>query len=207
MKLIEIYHKLNQLEQPVLRTNDVAAYLDITTTNASKILARLARAKHVIHLARGLWAFPMYLDILALPQYLTAPFPSYISLQTALYYHGMVSQLPEVIYAISLARTKRFATPLGVISIHHVQADFFFGYEEKGKNVKMATPEKALADVFYLAPAKSRLFSTLPELELPKNFSLQKTKNIISKIKSVSRRKLAQKRFATILLQIPGIND
>jgi predicted transcriptional regulator of viral defense system len=199
MKLINIYHKLNQLEQPVLRTNDVAAYLDITTTNASKILARLSEAKHIVHLARGLWAFPMYLDILALPQYLTAPFPSYISLQTALYYHGMVSQLPEVLYAISLARSKRFITPLGVISIHHVQPDFFFGYEEKSRNVKMATPEKALVDIFYLTPAKSRLFTSLPELELPKDFSIQKTKNIINKIKSTSRKELVKKRFEIIL--------
>ncbi|HEX9622015.1 MAG TPA: hypothetical protein VF989_17835, partial [Polyangiaceae bacterium] len=44
---------------------------------------------------------------------------------------------------------------------------FFAGFElMDGNGVKLATPEKALVDTLYLAPARSRLFCALPELEL-----------------------------------------
>jgi predicted transcriptional regulator of viral defense system len=48
---------------------------------------------------------------------LTAPFPAYVSLQSALYLHGMVSQVPAVTYAVMLARARRFVTPLGTVAI------------------------------------------------------------------------------------------
>jgi len=49
----------------------------------------------------------------ALLEFLTAPFPAYVSLQSALYLHGMISQVPALTYAVTLARSRRLATPLG----------------------------------------------------------------------------------------------
>lgn len=57
-------------------------------------------------------------------EYLTGPFPSYVSPQTALFYHEMISQIPHIIYAVSLARTRQYKTPLGNVSIHHLQPDW-----------------------------------------------------------------------------------
>lgn len=200
MRLLEIYSTLKKLNLPVIKTRDVAALLNIKLASASKILARLAKNHQIIYLHRGLWAIPELIDPLILPQYLTAPFPCYISLQSALYYHGMISQIPTTIYAVSLARTKKFITPLGSVSIHHVQPDFFFGFETTGKqHIKIATPEKALIDIFYLSTAKSRLFSSLPEVEFPKNFSIKKAYDIIKKIKSKTKKALVAKLFAKII--------
>ena len=63
----------------------------------------------------------------------------------------MISQVPAVTYAVSLARTRRFATPVGTVSVHHVQPSFFFGFEDAGRGGRLATPEKALVDVNWLA--------------------------------------------------------
>ena len=200
MQIIEVLKKLKQLNQPCIQTRDVAAFLNITTTHASKILERLAKHKHLVHIARGLWGFPDKLDPLGLPEYLTMPFPSYISLQTALYHHGMISQLPTVIYAVSLARTKIFSTLIGEFSIHHLEEHFFFGFELlPGALIKMATPEKALIDVIYLSAAKTRLFRTLPEVELPKKFNLKMVDSIIARIQSPRRRTMVENRFAKLL--------
>jgi predicted transcriptional regulator of viral defense system len=199
MKLIDTYHKLKSLGQPVVRTNDAATFLDISTASASKTLSRLAEAKHIYYLTRGLWGFPENLDILAIPRYLTAPFPSYVSLQSALYYHGMISQLPKIIYAVSLARTRQFETSLGMVSVHHAQPDFFFGFEDKGNGVYMAEPEKALLDIFYLSQAKTKLFSALPEIELPQNFSVNKARKMIEKISDAKRRSLVKKKLEEVL--------
>ena len=149
----------------------------------------------LVRLKQGLWALADDIEPVKIPEYLTAPFPSYISLQSALYYHGMISRIPECIYAVSLARTRTYKTSITTVSIHHVQAEFFFGYEVDEKTaVKMATPEKALLDICYLKPAKTRLFTVLPELDLPDTFNVRKARQMIARIK-MPRRKMVEKCF------------
>jgi predicted transcriptional regulator of viral defense system len=200
MKLIDAYTKLRQLQLPVLQTQDVAAFLDISINHANKILSRIAEAKQIINIRRGTWVFPD-IDPLILPNILTDPFPSYLSLQTALYYHGMISQIPNIIYAVSLARTYRYKTPIATVSVHHIQPTYFFGYKEINNNalLKIASPEKTLIDIFYLSQTKSKLFRSLPEVELPKNFSVRIANSIINKITSVRKRTLVKKKFFEFL--------
>lgn len=196
MKLVDVHTQLLEMKGAVFQTSDAAACLNIDNAHASKLLARLASAGHLVHLGRGLWVFKDMVEPLALPEYLTSPFPSYVSLQSALYYHDMISQIPAIIYAVSIGRTKRYETPLGVVSIHHVHPSFFFGFESIGKGItKIATPEKALIDFFYLSPTKSNLFRALPELELPRNFTIKKAHNVISRIRSARRKNLVKRRF------------
>lgn len=200
MKLIEALNCLKNFRQPVITTNDAAVLLNINNAHASKLLARLAEHEHLVKLKHSLWAFPEKIDLLAIPAYLTAPFPSYISLQSALYYHGMIEQIPEIVYAVSLARTQRFNVFMGTISIHHIQPDFFFGFEMDAKaNVAMATPEKALLDLLYLSPAKTNLFKRLPELELSERFSIKNAKAMIKRIPSARRQKMVQNQFQQLL--------
>lgn len=198
MSLIQDEQKLLALDQTVLQTRDVAACLKISLAHASKILERLAKAGRFVRLMRGKWATSQKVDPLILPEFLTAPFPSYISLQTALFYHGMISQIPSTIYAVSLARTHSYQTPFGNISTHHIQADFFFGFETMG-NIKMATPEKALLDILYLTPTKQRLFKTLPELEFTRNFNHKKAREMLNKVISDRRKTMMVSRLNDLL--------
>jgi len=194
MTLIDALASLAGMNAPVFETADAAARLSVSNAYASTMLARLATAGHVTRLRRGVWAFADRVDPLSLPSRLTAPLPSYVSLQTALYFHGMISQVPAVTYAVSLARSRRFYTPLGTVSIHHVQASFFFGYEPTGgQGALIASPEKALVDFLYLGPARSRLFRALPELELPRQFSRPATRDIASRIVSPRRREMVER--------------
>jgi predicted transcriptional regulator of viral defense system len=200
MKLIDVYTKLKQLNLPVIQTNDAAAYLDISVNHANKLLSRISNTNQIIRIKQGAWVFPET-DLLTLPGFLTSPFPSYVSLQTALYFHNMISQIPTIIYAVSIARTKIYKTPIATVSIHHIQPSFFFGYEEKGKDglLKIATPEKALLDIFYLSQTKTRLFKTLPEIELPKNFKISVANRMIEKISSIRKRTLVQRNFSEFI--------
>jgi predicted transcriptional regulator of viral defense system len=200
MTLSEALGKIKAIAQPVFRTADVMVALDIQKSHASKLLDRLAQHGHVIRLKRGLWAIAESLEPLALVPHMTAPFPSYLSLQSALYYHDMISQIPEVIYCVSLARTRTYETPVATISVHHIPDSFFFGYEERGEHhVRMAVPEKALLDILYLSQSRSRLFVVLPEVEFPPQFSIKRTHNMIRKISDVRRRSLVLSRFEQLL--------
>lgn len=203
MTLSEALGKIKTIAQPVFRTADVMVALDIRKSHASKLLDRLAQHGHVIRLMRGLWAMPEGLEPMALVPHLTAPFPSYVSLQSALYYHDMISQIPEVIYCVSLARTRTYETPAATISVHHIPGSFFFGYEERGEqHVRMALPEKALLDILYLSQSRSRLFTVLPEVEFPPQFSIKRAHNMIRKIADLRRRSLVSSRFERLLEQI-----
>jgi predicted transcriptional regulator of viral defense system len=200
MKLIDVYTKLKQLSLPVIQTNDAAAYLDISVNHANKLLSRISKTNQLIHIKHGLWAFPD-IDALVLSGFLTSPFPSYVSLQTALYFHNMISQIPNIIYAVSVGRTKIYKTPIETVSIHHIHPSFYFGYEEKGEDglLRIASPEKALLDIFYLSQTKTKLFKTLPEVELPKSFKIAVANKMIANIALIRKRTLVQRSFSEFI--------
>ena len=196
MRLVDVHARLLRMDIPVFQTSDAAAYLGIGNAHASKLLARLAASGHLFRLGRGRWGFKDRIEPFALPEYLTAPFPSYVSLQSALYHHGMISQISAVIYAVSIARTRKYVTALGTVSVHHIDPSFFFGYQPAGKGpAKIATPEKALIDFLYLSPARTRLFRALPELELPGRFKVKEARKIIRRIRAVRRRNHVSRLF------------
>src|SRR5713101_9361099 len=113
MNASEALGRLKRLRVPAATTADAAAVLGLSGEAASHTLRRLARSGLVTPLRKGLWALADRSDPLALAEYVTAPYPSYLSLQTALYQHGMVDQIPSMIFVVSLARSARIETGSG----------------------------------------------------------------------------------------------
>ena len=200
MRLVDALTTIGSTGAPVFTTRQAATRLRVPNGHASVSLARLAAGGHLLRLRRGVWAIPGRVDALAMPEYLTAPFPAYVSLQSALYLHGLISQMPAVTYAVTLARTRRYATPLGVVSLHHVQPTFFFGFEDHGDaGGRLATPEKALVDFLYLTPARSKLFRALPELEWPKRFRAGVARDMVRRIEPARRRAFVAAKLDALL--------
>ena len=196
MTRTEALQRLRSLATPLFTTADVAAALEVKGGTANKVASRLAADGLIVHLARGRWALRNTVNPFTLAEHLAAPHPAYISLQSALFHYGMISQIPHVVYAVTLAKPRRWSTPLGVVSLHRVSPDFFFGYEPTGPGgVLIATPEKALLDVLYLSPSRSRLFARLPEIEFPKNFSRRAAREMITRVADSRRRRLVQNRW------------
>ena len=99
--------------------------------------------------------------------------PSYISLETALSYYGMI---PESVYALTSVSTRKtitFNTTIAVFSYRKVKNDLFFGYvieKHDNKVLKIASPEKAILDLFYLK-SDIRSYSDFESLRInPGNF-------------------------------------
>jgi predicted transcriptional regulator of viral defense system len=192
--------RLQALGKPVLTSDDAVLALGVQRSAATHMLKRLAGAGLLKRIRHGLWTTDPKLDPLLLPEYLTAPFPSYVSFQSALFFHGMVSQIPHVIFVASLAQTRRVRTSLGTFSIHRVAPSVFGGYEiVKPSGVRLATPEKALLDTLYLAPTRSRLFAHLPEVELPKHFDRDRLRSWVRRIPAGLRRKAVEQRVDAVL--------
>ncbi len=79
--------------------------------------------------------------------------PSYISLESALRYYNFI---PEGVFSITSVSTRKTNKIMPSIANFHYRAikpTIFFGYQVLGsgfKKFKIATPEKAIIDYFYL---------------------------------------------------------
>ncbi|HEY4212859.1 MAG TPA: hypothetical protein VGM84_15360 [Steroidobacteraceae bacterium] len=179
-------------------TRDAAAALDVTPANAHMILSRLARGGLLSHLTRGRWLQGSQVSRFAIPELISAPSPAYVSLQSALFHHGLIEQVPSVIYAMTLGRPRRVRTPVGVVSFHRLPPELFNGFEVEGADgsIKIATAEKALFDLLYLGPGRSRLFAKLPELDIPRGFKWGQLKHYGALVKSTSRQAYVTDRIA-----------
>ena len=122
-------------------------------------LTRWAKAGRIVQLRRGLYA-------IAPPYQKKKPHPflvanhlqraSYVSLQSALSFYGLIPEVVHVITSVSTGRPERLETPLGIYDFHHLKTELLFGYQMMdlgGQSVLLATPEKALLDLVYLQPA------------------------------------------------------
>ena len=199
MNQIEALQRLRSLAAPVVETRDVAALLQVSTSNATTILRRLARQTLIAHLSRGRWLVDEKIDRLELPELISAPYPAYVSLQSALFHHGLIEQVPSVLYAVTQARPRRCRTPLGTISFHRMPPELFMGFDLSSRSdAKVAIPEKALFDLIYLAPGRSRLFSNHPELTIPRRFKWQRLKEYTRLVKSQSRRTYIADRIGAL---------
>jgi predicted transcriptional regulator of viral defense system len=199
MNQIEALQRLRTLATPAVESRDVAALLQVSASNATTILRRLAAEGMIVHLSRGRWLVNQRIDGLALPELVSAPDPAYISLHSALFHHGMIEQIPSVIYAVTPGRPRRLRTPMATISFHRMPPELFKGFElSSASDAKIAIPEKALFDLIYLAPGRSRVFAKLPELTIPRGFRWKRLKEYTELVKSPGRRAFIAERIGTL---------
>ena len=81
--------------------------------------------------------------------------PSHVSLESALYYHGLIPEAVYEVASVTAQRTRKFETPLGNFSFQRVPSD----YPRAGVKVEkidknswafIATPLRAIVDLVYL---------------------------------------------------------
>ena len=80
-------------------------------------------------------------------------FPSYVSMESALSYYGLI---PEAVYttvSITTKKTNRFNSEVGNFVYHHIKKELFRDYkklEVDEFSVNIAEPEKSVLDYLYL---------------------------------------------------------
>lgn len=134
-------------------------------------LSRWVKTGKIYQLRRGLYSIaPPYQKINPHP-FLVANHlqkASYVSLQSALAYYGLIPEVVNITTSVSTGRPERLETPLGTYEFRHVKTEFLFSYqmvELGGQSAFVATPEKALLDLIYLQPGSDSI-AYLKELRL-----------------------------------------
>lgn len=200
MNAVRALEILRKLDQPMIRTGEAAAVLGISLSNASHLLASLQDAGSVLRISPGRWSMAPQPSSYLVASWLTDPYPSYVSLYTALWRRGVITQVPRTIYVVSLANTKTLRTPVGTYSVHRLPPELFGGYEERNGE-RMATPEKAVFDTLYLARARGKRFSHLTEVDLPAGFRDEVLSDWAAKTQDPRVRSFVQARIADFLEQ------
>ena len=156
MKFTELQEIVGK--EPVFETGLLLAG-PIDPASVRRQLSRLTASGRLIQLRRGLYA-------LAPPFVKARPHPflvanhlvrgSYVSLQSALAYHGLIPEHVPVVTSVTTSRPGRRETPLGDFEYHHIKPEFFYGYDvievEGNQTALVAGPEKAILDLVYLHP-------------------------------------------------------
>lgn len=107
-------------------------------------------------------------------------FPSYVSLEYALSFYGIIPEAVRVVTSITTKKTTKFTNNLGEFFYRHIKPKAFLGFELKKYkflSYQIATPEKALVDYFYLNQKKfipSSAFFDSMRFNLNKKFKLNK---------------------------------
>lgn len=121
-------------------------------------LSRFKKRGLISSLKRGIYCFDLsQVNDLQLANKLHQP--SYVSLETALHYYGIIPDVPQKTTCVSPTGPKEFKTKFGTFIYHKIKKDLFWGYnrETNGQtdNILIAEKEKALLDYFYLRKIKS----------------------------------------------------
>lgn len=121
-----------------------------------KISLMLKRGE-IVRIRRGLYArsrlYGGTVEPIAVANHIYGP--SYISLEYALSYYGMIPEQVEVVTSVTPKRSRTFSTPLGNFSYEHLQLKAYSAgitiNDINGTGVMIATREKALCDRIALA--------------------------------------------------------
>lgn len=152
---IKTVSSLKELGVKMVTSSLLSKVLETTNKNTIyKLIQRLEKYKLIEKLIKGKYLlsgtnvsdFEKANMILA---------PSYISLESALSFYGILSQFTYSITSVTTQKSKKYEVSGKQYEFTKIQKDNFRDYIKKD-NFLIATPEKALIDLIYLASKKLR---------------------------------------------------
>lgn len=122
-----------------------------------KLLQRLVESNVIERTIKGKYLFSLReVDDFELANFFVNP--SYVSLESALSFYGILSQFPYTITSVTVLKSKRITYKEKEYEFAHLGKKYFFGFLRKN-NFLIAIPEKALLDELYFVSKRLRKIS------------------------------------------------
>lgn len=193
MKKIEAIQIMQKSGKRIFSTSDLRNLFNVENTNTlNKQIRGLIGADVIVRISKGYYYLtsdkPSVFELAHIIYH-----PSYISLDSALNYYGILIQTPQEITSV----TTKLATVVDKdskrFSYSHLDQKYFTDYQ-KIEGFLIATPEKALIDaMFFVALGRGSL--AIEELNLA-SINKHKVKELASKISN----RAFKKYFASVKL-------
>lgn len=159
MKYEDLLNKVSEV--PCFTAKFLAAGGDLSQIRLQ--LDRWVKSHKVIKIHKGLYTLAeLYSKVKPEPLYVAnyLKSASYVSLQSALAWYGMIPEFVPETTSVTTGRPQTLKTPIGRFSYRHINKSFFWGYQQievtAGQKVFIARPEKALLDLVYLTPGGNK---------------------------------------------------
>lgn len=145
----KLLNTIKKIPKGYFSLNDLKKISPLTEASLKVSLNRLVKSKHIVKLGHKLYALNISnidWDKLSCEIYA----PSYISFETALAYHNILSQQPLHLTLATPKRSKVISALDKNIIYHHLKRELFWGFY-KINNILLADAEKAFLDQAYLS--------------------------------------------------------
>ena len=169
-------------------------------------LSRWIKKGLLIRLRQGYFTFPEYKGKPDYAWYFANRMyrPSYISLHTALSFHGIIPESVIQITSVTSLKTAYFVNPFGEYSYKTIKKEMMSGYVLKtlsdGRTLQIADAEKALSDLLYLYPEYSTTQDML-DLRLDEEYLQNDLKmNLLHEYISEFKSKALEKRVNQLII-------
>lgn len=142
-----VFQRAAQEGGRLLPFSSLCRVTDLSPSAARKALGRLEQKKLLSRVGPGLYSsslFPASLEEISM----SLARPGYISFETVLSRHGVLSQSPMLITCATQKKPRTIMTPAGEVALRHLARGLFWGFGEEN-GVFWAAPEKALLDWLY----------------------------------------------------------
>jgi predicted transcriptional regulator of viral defense system len=144
-------------QKKLFRTVDFATLLSRGMPSVRVELSRLVAGGMLTRIAKGLYLNP-YNPPTQEELAMSLASPAYISMESALARHGILSQSPFTLTLVTTGSTGTMNAMDTRFEYHHLQSAWFVGYRRR-ETYDMAEPEKALCDLVYLRYRRTRELS------------------------------------------------
>lgn len=149
MRIAEIINIIKDSGVKIVSLSDLMKLLNIDKDNTIyRIAEKLVAEKFLRRLKKGLYlsAFNPP-DSFEIANALYAP--SYVSLESALNYHGMLSQFPYCVTSVSPKKSKKLLIAEQEFEYVQITHKLYWDFRLEG-HALVASPEKALLDMIYI---------------------------------------------------------
>ncbi|RLC90270.1 MAG: hypothetical protein DRI37_01875 [Chloroflexi bacterium] len=147
-KDLALVQKLLNLNKPYFSPADLEKVLEQKRPALYVTLNRLVKYGVLVRLRRGVYQVALRSpDLACIANQLV--YPSYLSFESALSRHGILSQVPYTLTFATTHRSQRMALGETEVEFRQLKRDLFFGYT-LALGLYVAEPEKALLDQLYM---------------------------------------------------------
>ena len=172
----------------IFTTRDYSSYAQLSMSAAAKKLLRLKEKRLLTRVTKGIWANTShpYFHPLSCVSFLLNREQGYVSFLTALHLHGLLSQIPKTIQVASTGHSRKLDSPVGYFEFIQMKPELMqqgLIWSDTQLPFLLASAEKAVIDVLYIATRKNKRFARLPELTLENSlFDKNKFKHLFNQL-------------------------
>lgn len=162
---------LNQSQRTVFRLTDLKGLWRNKELNTKIAAKRMVEKNLLYRIAKGYYALNKDYNLFELANLIVSP--SYVSFNSALFYHNICFQMSKTIDSVALFNYKK-EIGRAVFQYSAMKRDLFFNLEGIifKNNISVASPERAILDCFY--------FGFLPNIDHEEKVSFDYLKELSS---------------------------